>query len=163
VEGVTLARGARTLAAALAPRPARLAGGCLPLHVCHRKNQTIGPPRATIIAASFSASIAELPTECLTDISEPLWHHVLLPFVGRPGGMAAGLACLREAGLPGAGRLATHGRSRTPDDSWLRNSTPADSKARRIAARLFPIGMRRPASKSLTVERLTLASLAKRC
>jgi hypothetical protein len=155
---------ARTLAAAVAPRPARLAGRCPSLHVCHRKNQTIGPPWTTIIAASFSASIAELPTDSLTDISEPLWNHVLLPFAGRrPVGIEADLACLREAGLSGAGRLAAPGRSRTPDDSSLRNSTPADSKARRIAARLFPIGVRRHASKSLTVERLTLASLAKRC
>jgi hypothetical protein len=42
---------------------------------------------------------------------------------------------VREAGLLGAGRLATPRRSRRPDDSSLRNFTPADSKARRRAAR----------------------------
>src|SRR5262249_44187326 len=79
-------KGARTLA--LAPRPARLASGCPSLHVCNRKNQTIGPPRATIIAASFATSIAELPTEGLTDISKPFWHHVLPLFAGRPRDLA---------------------------------------------------------------------------
>jgi hypothetical protein len=73
-----------------------------------------------------------------------------VPFVTKVAPRFAGLMAASDLGI-----------SRAPGAPSLKRTTPASSRARRIAARLLTMGVRLPVSKSRMVDRLTFERSAR--